>query len=93
MELNFAPDKKQRHALTGTWERDLETDLIALTDEFKTDLLVSLIEEHEFTHLRIPTLREQAPLYGMEVLWFPIRNQSVPTSTGQFHEAVRLIVE
>ncbi len=91
--LTFAPGKKQRHAFTGVWERDLETDLIALRDDFKTNLLVSLIEEHEFAHLRIPTLREQAPLYGMEVLWFPIRDQCVPTSTEKFHEAVRLIVE
>ncbi len=91
--LTFAPGKKQRHAFTGVWERDLETDLIALRDDFKTNLLVSLIEEHEFAHLRIPTLREQVPLYGMEVLWFPIRDQSVPTSTEKFHEAVRLIVE
>ncbi len=91
--LTFAPGKKQRHAFTGVWERDLATDLIALRDDFKTNLLVSLIEEHEFTHLRIPTLREQAALYGMEVLWFPIRDQSVPTSSGQFHQAVQLIVE
>lgn len=91
--LTFAPGKKQRHAQTGSWDRDLETDLRALKNDFKTDLLVSLIEEHEFAHLQILELREEAPLYGIEVLWFPIRDQSVPTSIEQFHEAVQLIVE
>ena len=38
--LTFAPGKKQRHAQTGSWDRDLETDLRVLRDEFGTDLLV-----------------------------------------------------
>jgi protein-tyrosine phosphatase len=90
--LTFAPGKKQPYAQTGSWTRDLETDLRALRDEFGADLLVSLIEEHEFERLQIPTLRERAPLFGMEVLWFPIRDQSVPESLQQFHEAVGRIV-
>src|ERR687885_124786 len=60
--LTFAPGKKQRDALTGSWDRGLGTDLRAL--------------------------REQAPRFGMEVLWFPIRDGSVPTSLPEFHEAV-----
>ncbi len=91
--LTFAPGKKRRYAQTGSWDRDLETDLRAVRDEFKTDLLVSLIEEQEFGRLQIPTLREQAPGYKMEVLWFPVQNQSVPKSIEKFHEAVERIAE
>lgn len=86
--LTFAPGKKQPHAQTGSWDRDLETDLRALRDTFGTDLLVSLMEEHEFKRLRNTALREQAPLLGVEVLWFPIRDGSVPASVSQFHQAV-----
>ena len=31
--LTFAPGKKQRHAQTGSWDRDLEIDLRALKNE------------------------------------------------------------
>jgi protein-tyrosine phosphatase len=89
--LTFAPGKKQRYAQTGSWDRDLETDLRALRDEFRTDVLVSLIEEHEFERLQIRDLREQAPRFGIEVLWFPIRDQSVPNSLSKFHEVVERI--
>jgi protein-tyrosine phosphatase len=90
--LTFAPGKKQRDALTGAWDRDLETDLCALRDKFQTNLLVSLIEEHEFLELQIPSLRKELTAHGMEVLWFPIRDQSVPASIECFSNAVQYIV-
>jgi protein-tyrosine phosphatase len=90
--LTFAPGKKQRNAATGHWHRDLETDLRALRDTFQTDLLVSLVEEKELLELQIPNLREAAPLHGIEVLWFPIRDQSVPSSFPEFLEAIQYIV-
>lgn len=89
--LTFAPGKKQTNA-TGKWDRDLEADLHALREKFKTDLLVSLIEEHEFAALRIPSLREEVRRYGIEMLWFPIRDASVPSSIERFYQAVQHIV-
>lgn len=89
--LTFAPGKKQRVALTGSWERDLDADFERLRNHWHTDVLLSLIEEHEFTSLGIPTLREHARHYGIEVIWFPIRDISIPTSMEEFAAMVRVI--
>jgi protein-tyrosine phosphatase len=91
--MTFAPGKKQRYAQTGPWDRDLEADLQRLRVEWKCDLLVSLVEREELTKLQIPTLLEDTARLGMEVLWFPIRDQSVPTSIDRFHDAVQRIID
>jgi protein-tyrosine phosphatase len=91
--MTFAPGKKQPGGATACWNRDLDTDLRALRNEFKTDLLVSLIEEREFLDLKIPNLLDQVRLYGMEILWFPIPDQSVPESHERFDNLVRQISE
>ena len=44
--MTFAPGKKH-HGMTGHWDRDLDTDLARLRAEYKTDLLVSLLEEQQ----------------------------------------------
>jgi protein-tyrosine phosphatase len=89
--MTFAPGKKPR-GLTGHWDRDLEMDLARLRAEYKTDLLVSLIEAHEFAALQIGTLRERAPAHGIEVLWFPIPDVSVPASLEDLGTTVGRIV-
>jgi protein-tyrosine phosphatase len=91
--LTFAPGKKQPHSLTGSWERDLDADLERLRSHWHTDVLVSLIEEHEFTALGIATLREQAQEHGIEVIWFPIRDVSIPTSMEEFAAMVKVTHE
>lgn len=88
--LTFAPGKHHQSP-TGRWERDLDKDLSRLKDHWQTDLLVSLIEEHEFQSLRIPTLLTRAQDYAMNVLWFPIRDQSVPASMDEFDGIVSKI--
>lgn len=90
--LTFAPGKKQRGALTGHWDRDLDADLARLRDEYQTDMLVSLMEEHEYQQLQISGLRERAKDYGIEVLWFPITDTSCPESEEEFGEAVGRMV-
>lgn len=90
--MTFAPGKKQRDAATGSWARDLEMDLERLRDEYQTDLLVSLMEEHEYPLLQIADLRERAADYGIEVLWFPIGDGSCPRSIEEFGGAVERVV-
>lgn len=90
--LTFAPGKKQRDAMTGRWDRDLDADLARLRDEYRTDLLVSLMEEHEYKELRISGLRERAPEYGIEVLWFPVKDAMCPEREEEFDEAVARMV-
>jgi protein-tyrosine phosphatase len=71
-------------------DRDLDAGLERLRTHWNTDVLVSLIEEHEFTALGIPTLREHARHYGIEVVWFPIRDVSIPTSLEEFAAMVKV---
>lgn len=90
--MTFAPGKKQRDALTGRWERDLDADLARLRGEYRTDLLVSLMEEHEYEELQITDLRARAADYGIEVLWLPVKDTMCPESDAEFDETVGRIV-
>src|SRR6266478_5708993 len=90
--MTFAPGKKHQ-GMTGHWDRDLDTDLAHLRSEYKTDLLVSLLEEHEFKTLQIPDLRERVTEHGIEILWYPLPDGSVPTSIEELAEAVSRIVK
>lgn len=53
--MTFAPGKKQRHAETGPWERDLDTDLDAIA-AWNAAAVASLIEDHEIEDLQIGRL-------------------------------------
>lgn len=90
--LTFAPGKRQRDALTGHWDRDLDADLARLRDEYGADLLVSLMEEHEYEELRIADLRDRAVDYGIEVLWFPVKDTQCPESEEEFAAAIGRVV-
>jgi protein-tyrosine phosphatase len=91
--LTFAPGKKQPQGLSGHWDRDLDKDLGRLRDEYHADLLVSLIEEHEFEALKIKALRERAADYRIRSVWFPIVDQSTPgpESFAQFRALIETI--
>ena len=51
--LTFAPGKKTDET-DGRWERDLETDLQRLRDEYGVEALVSLMEHNEYSDLQDP---------------------------------------
>jgi protein-tyrosine phosphatase len=72
--ITFAPGKK----IEGQWERDLETDLRRLREEYHAEVLVSLMEHTEYPDLGIPELFRKAKDLGIEVLHLPIPDGSVP---------------
>ena len=77
--VTFAPGKRSAGIVSRVvWDRDLDTDLAALRDEYGTDVLVSLIEDHELELLGIPDLVERAEGHGMRVRRFAIRDVSAP---------------
>ena len=76
--LTFAPGKKARSLYGEPWDRDLSTDLKRLREKFGVDLLCPLLEEAEFTALGIPTLREEAIAFGMQVHHLPIPDTRAP---------------
>jgi hypothetical protein len=50
--MTFAPGMWAGSA-RGRWERDLAIDMRALEEEYDTNVLVSLMEEHEYSGYRI----------------------------------------
>ncbi len=75
--MTFAPGKKSDGA-DGVWDRDLTTDLERLTEEYRVEVLVSLMEHVEYSYLEVPDLLQKAEEWGMEVIHLPIPDGSAP---------------
>jgi protein-tyrosine phosphatase len=75
--MSFAPGM-WAGSVRGRWERDLATDMRALEEEHETDVLVSLMEDHEYRGYRIPELLERDRFGDIEILRFSIRDMGVP---------------
>ncbi len=91
--MTLAPGKHDPVAATGAWSRDLDIDLMRLRDPFGADVLVTLLEEHEFELLCIPDLRRRAEALGIESLWLPMPDSYVPRSMAELGELVHDIVD
>lgn len=78
--LTFAPGKKQADAASGSWDRDLPADLRRLREDFRTDHLVCLLEDHELGELAIDPLPRLAAEAGIAFHRLPIRDGSVPNN-------------
>ena len=76
----------------GEWRRDLETDLLRLTEVHKTSVLVCLIEGHEFRYLGIPDLIERAQSHGLEVIYFPVVDGGTPSTSDEVVPLVEAIL-
>ncbi|MDP9478094.1 MAG: cyclin-dependent kinase inhibitor 3 family protein [Actinomycetota bacterium] len=92
--MTFAPGKKAS-GIDGYWERDLDTDLLALREVHGANTLVSLMEEHEYRDFGIPELFEKDRIGGIDVLRFPIRDVSVPreAEAEEYQVLITAIIE
>ncbi len=90
--MTLAPGKRDPHALTADWDRDLRTDLHRLRDEYRTDLLVSMLQPHELDRLGIPHLFLEARAAGLEVESFPVFDGGTPASMDRTINLVMLIL-
>jgi len=92
--MTFAPGMKTR-GMRGRWDRDLKTDLRVLREEYGADVLVSVIEEHEYRGYKIPELFEQDTVEGIEVLRFAIEDMNVPkeAEAEEYEGLIKGIVE
>jgi len=75
--LTICPGKHDPAAMTGSWARDLEADLIAIR-EWGSATLVTLIESHEFALLKVPDLGRCARELGFDWHHLPIRDVGIP---------------
>jgi len=57
--MTFCPGKHDPSAMTGIWERDLQSDLAAIANWGAT-ALVTLMEQHELERLKVYGLGEMA---------------------------------
>ncbi|MFC1681307.1 cyclin-dependent kinase inhibitor 3 family protein [Pseudomonadota bacterium] len=78
--LTFCPGKKQSHAMTGEWERDLQADLHEL-QAWGANTLVTLMEMHELRDLEVEDLGSKAVRVGLDWLHLPILDMSIPDET------------
>lgn len=76
--LTFCPGKIQSYAMTGSWRRNLVTDLERLRDEFNVNHLVCCVEHHELGELGVELLPDLAAKYGMRWTHIPIVDGSIP---------------
>ncbi len=75
--ITFAPGKFQEVALTGSWARDIDTDLAAIR-AWGANYLITLIEPWEFEELRIQSLPERAAAHGLIWHGLPIVDGAAP---------------
>ena len=91
--MTFAPGMKAR-GMRGRWDRDLAADLRVLREEYGADVLVSVMEEHEYQGYKIPELLKQDHMGGIEVLRFAIEDMNVPreAEAEEYEELINSLV-
>jgi len=78
--ITFCPGKHASSAVGfGTWQRDLDTDLKAISDD-GWHHLVTLVEHDELDFLNVPDLGSKADSYGLNWIHFPIPDGDYPRS-------------
>src|SRR3954451_3478667 len=77
--VSFAPGKKQPGAISGSWHRDLATDLDAIA-AWNAAAVVTLVEPHELLALDIAHIGHEVRKRHMEWHHWPIADVSVPNS-------------
>jgi len=89
--LTLAPGKCNI-GMVAHWQRNLNQDLTRLRYHHGTDVLVTLLEVHEFAQLQIESLFEQIEALGMRSHWFPIPDFNVPASLPDLATLVHEII-
>lgn len=75
--ITFCPGKKQIHGETGSWDRDLDTDLAAIKAWGATHL-VTLIAPDEFEEMRVEAMGDRATEHGLIWHHAPILDGHIP---------------
>lgn len=82
--VTFCPGKKQPHAVTGAWDRDLAVDVEAIA-KWGAAAVLTLIEPQEFEDLKVQGLANAVQAQHMDWLHAPILDVSIPD--GRFEAA------
>lgn len=79
--MTFCPGIKQNHGASGSHNRDLDLDLAAI-QAWGAEILVSLMEPHEYALLGVEALHDKVP-EGMLHLQLPIPDGSIPDAAWE----------
>ena len=82
--ITLCPGKTDRHGMTGSWARDLDTDLDAIRDWGAT-AVVTLITDAEIDYLKVRDLPEAVRDRHMEWWHLPIEDGKSPPA-GTFED-------
>lgn len=75
--ITLCPGKKQQHAASGGWERDLALDLDAIA-AWNAAAVVTLVEKHELEQLGVTGLGEAVEARHMNWWYFPMKDGGTP---------------
>jgi ADP-ribosyl-[dinitrogen reductase] hydrolase len=76
--VTFCPGKKQASAMTGVWDRCLDTDVRAIAD-WGAALVITLVEDHELAALQVTGIGTAVVAAHIDWLHLPIRDVSIPS--------------
>jgi ADP-ribosylglycohydrolase/protein-tyrosine phosphatase len=85
--ITFCPGKKQSQSETGSWDRDLDTDLATIKAWGATHL-VTLIAPWEFAELGVEALPKRAAAHGLRWHHAPILDGHIPGIVPQGYHNV-----
>ena len=75
--MTLCPGKYQHNAISGDWNRSLELDVAALR-QWGASLVISLIEDAEFSELRVEKLPDMLREANVEWMHMPIVDYAAP---------------
>lgn len=75
--ITFCPGKRQAHAASGVWFRDLDTDIKAIS-EWNATAIVTLVTDRELDALGVNEFRDVVTRYHMDWYHLPINDGCAP---------------
>lgn len=75
--ITLCPGKKQAHGMSGSWARNLETDVKAIRD-WGARLVLTLVAQEELDELGVPDIGDAVARAGMSWLHLPIADGCAP---------------
>lgn len=75
--MTFCPGKKQKHSISGHWNRDLAIDLAVIKD-WGAEVVVTLMEPEELAAVGVAALGDAVEALGLEWYHLPIRDVHPP---------------
>jgi ADP-ribosyl-[dinitrogen reductase] hydrolase len=78
--MTLCPGRRDSYSAYGEWARDLSIDLDVVA-AWRPDMLVSLIEDHEFQELNVPDFFKGVATRNLAWMHLPIKDGGVPDAS------------